>query len=702
MTPNRILLNLETLRPRLVAGVIFIDAGPSHLFLKNAANAAYVKLTKKEATIIRMFDGTWTLPDILQEQIEESGTEYFQNTLDAIEKLNNGGFLADGPAASVLPSATRTASRGRFNNTILQFFAAALMSVPGLVFLVLCGAAGWLLPMAVQRGNILQAFTVLPTAGEPQRLLSYGGGLGVLWLTLALVITIKNLLSAFALSYDQCEILRPQLRFRYGLAFFECGLDDIVSAGTTVVSRLFLMRMLFPLLFMPAGVVLSYYLTFPEIVRQACWFAFLFGISPLMESDLTQYLYYVTEFGASGRPLNRFLRKKFLRGLFCNTVDNHAQEYFLGMSAAALLWLYFVYSALWGILLAGFSGLAADFMAGSVLMKTLTGIYFVILTLPLVVVLAVILSIGLSNAVEVSGSPLRRIVQLGRKIARGSVPAQGDLVAFLQGIPLFSKLDENELEVLTSRLRIVRLRPGATAIVQGDQGDAFYCVVSGKLHVIIEDEYCQERLVNELEPGGSFGEIALLESVPRTATVVAVEPSTLIELGRKEFEEFVVRSAGGGEKVTDLIRIGKMLMNSGGLFSSLAPCQINRLVAMLKREVYAAGDVIFHQGEPGDRFYIIDKGEVFVDYLDARGTPCRLILGKGEFFGEIALIKNMPRTATLTAAEDVELLYLTKNEFYDFLRHNAWVGVQFDEIVNRRIAGIENGCVVSSRKEVSD
>ncbi|CAK0771321.1 membrane hypothetical protein [Gammaproteobacteria bacterium] len=688
MNASNTLLNLETLRPRLVAGVTFIDAGPVHVFLKNLTKVTYVKLTKEEATLVQTFDGTRGLPDILQAQIEKTGTRYFQRTLDAIEKLNSGSFLADGPASDQSPSPDKIYQPSGFNNRALQFFATALTSLPGLVLLALCGVTGQLLATFSHGKKFFLAFSVLPTAGEMERVLAYGGGLIILWLTLVLVISMKNLLSAGALAYYQCEVLRPRLRFSYGLIFFDCELDDIVMAGRTRIFRLFAMRILFPLLFMPVAVALSFLWTFPEIVRQVCWFTFLFGVAPLFESELTKYMYYTTEFGSTGQPINRFLREKFLRGLFGQNGEVRVQNYLLGMSAAALLWLYGIYAALWGILLAGFTDLVVDFKVGGMLIKTLTSIYFIILTLPLVVVLAVFISIGISNAVSVTGSPLRRLTQLGRKIARGRVPAQGELAEFLRGIPLFSKLDSNEIDVLASRLRIVRLRPGTTAVAQGDPADAFYCVVSGKLRVTIEDEYCQERVVNELTPGGSFGEIALLESSPRTATVTAVEPSTLIELGRKEFENFVIRSAGGGEKVTDMINIGRMLMEGNSVFALLTPCQINRLVVLLKRENYRVGETIFHEGEPGDRFYIVNKGKVFVDLTETGSPVRRLTLGRGDFFGEIALIKRILRTATVTAAGDVEVLYLTKDEFYDFLGHNAWAGVRFDEVATRRMANV--------------
>ncbi|CAK0775493.1 membrane hypothetical protein [Gammaproteobacteria bacterium] len=688
MIPSNISLNLETLRPRLVDGVLFIDAGPYHFFLKNVINATYVKLTKEEAILIQTFDGTKTLPDILQEQIENSGTKYFRSTINAIEKLNQEGFLIDGPLSEVSAKSEEKSSHGRFDNAVLQFIASVFISIPSIALLTVCGIIGFLFSTNSHGGNIFLAFALSPTAGEQERIISYTLGLIILWMTLMLIVNIKNLLSAFALSYHQCQVLHPRLQFKYGLFFFDCELTDIVTAGNLVVTRLFAMRMGFPLLFMPICMALSYFWTFSEIVRQACWFVFLFSISPLLESEMTQYVYYITEFGAGGRPLHRFLRKKFLIELFSWRGEMRAQEYFLGMSAWACLWLYFVYAAFWNIFLSSFTGLAMDFMAGGLLMKTLTGMYFVIIIIPLVTLLAVFISIGISNAMTMTGSPLHRLNQLGKKIASRNTIVTGELTKFLREIPLFSKLNENEMSVLTSRLRIVRLRPGERAVTQGEEGDSFYCIVSGKLNVIIEDEYCREHILNELGPGSSFGEIALLERMPRTASVVAVKSSTLIELKRNEFDEFVVRSAGGGEKVTDMIRISKMIMEGRSILSHLTPCQVNHLIAMLKRETRKAGDIIFRYGEPGDRFYIINKGKVFVDPPGAENSARRLTLVKGEFFGEIALIKNIPRTATLIAAEEVELLYLTKNEFYYFLQHNARIGMQFDEIIDKRI--IEN------------
>jgi CRP-like cAMP-binding protein len=72
-----------------------------------------------------------------------------------------------------------------------------------------------------------------------------------------------------------------------------------------------------------------------------------------------------------------------------------------------------------------------------------------------------------------------------------------------------------------------------------------------------------------------------------------------------------------------------------------------------------AGDEIVRQGEPGDRFYVIDSGSVEV-VVDGRPGAS---LGPGDYFGEIALLRDVPRTATVRAREDGLLLTLTHDAF---------------------------------------
>jgi hypothetical protein len=112
--------------------------------------------------------------------------------------------------------------------------------------------------------------------------------------------------------------------------------------------------------------------------------------------------------------------------------------------------------------------------------------------------------------------------------ARIEVPAAE--LGLLQAIPLFAPLPAPALEHLAQRLEPARFSAGTEILRQGAPGDRFHIVVTGRVDVLQEG-----RSLGELGPGDSYGEIALLRDVPRTASVVALTDVTEYTLGRDEF-----------------------------------------------------------------------------------------------------------------------------------------------------------------------
>jgi CRP-like cAMP-binding protein len=101
------------------------------------------------------------------------------------------------------------------------------------------------------------------------------------------------------------------------------------------------------------------------------------------------------------------------------------------------------------------------------------------------------------------------------------------------------------------------------------------------------------------------------------------------------------------------------LLRALPMFASLAPPTIERLAAHLDRHETPAARPIIQEGEPGDRFYVIDEGRAAVT---VNGRAVRE-LTTGDGFGEIALLKNVPRTATVTAVTPVSLYGLERGVF---------------------------------------
>jgi CRP-like cAMP-binding protein len=109
--------------------------------------------------------------------------------------------------------------------------------------------------------------------------------------------------------------------------------------------------------------------------------------------------------------------------------------------------------------------------------------------------------------------------------------------------------------------------------------------------------------------------------------------------------------------VTELARIG--------LLASLPGETLHKLADRMRREEVAAGTVVLREGEPGDRFYVLLSGIAGVSQSSLGG---RSILRAGEFFGEVALAMNVPRTATITAMTPCVIASCDRKTFDDLLR----------------------------------
>jgi putative ABC transport system ATP-binding protein len=105
------------------------------------------------------------------------------------------------------------------------------------------------------------------------------------------------------------------------------------------------------------------------------------------------------------------------------------------------------------------------------------------------------------------------------------------------------------------------------------------------------------------------------------------------------------------------------LLQTVPLFKSLSVAVLKDISGKLARETHPAGTVIFRQGESGEKFYIVRRGHVDAVVAEEAKPTQQIRLGPSQFFGELALLRNQPRSATITTVDEVELLTLTRTEF---------------------------------------
>ncbi|HSE84155.1 MAG TPA: DUF1003 domain-containing protein [Thermodesulfobacteriota bacterium] len=123
-------------------------------------------------------------------------------------------------------------------------------------------------------------------------------------------------------------------------------------------------------------------------------------------------------------------------------------------------------------------------------------------------------------------------------------------------------------------------------------------------------------------------------------------------------------------------------------FSELGDEEVLALQSLLKPRSFKANETVFWIGESGTDFCIVQQGSVALTYPDETGKENTLaVLGPGDFFGELSLLDGGPRTATSRAVTDVQLLYLTREEFLDFIRAHPSSTIHMLQVLGRRQRG---------------
>ncbi len=126
------------------------------------------------------------------------------------------------------------------------------------------------------------------------------------------------------------------------------------------------------------------------------------------------------------------------------------------------------------------------------------------------------------------------------------------------------------------------------------------------------------------------------------------------------------------------------------LFSQLSAADLQRVVEVARDRAYPKNSVILFEDDPGDALYVVAKGQVKVVLIGEDGREVILsVLGEGEFFGEMALIDDEPRSAHVIAMEDSTLYVLRREDFQGILEHSPGIGLALLRELSRRLRRVD-------------
>jgi CRP-like cAMP-binding protein/Na+-translocating ferredoxin:NAD+ oxidoreductase RNF subunit RnfB len=232
-------------------------------------------------------------------------------------------------------------------------------------------------------------------------------------------------------------------------------------------------------------------------------------------------------------------------------------------------------------------------------------------------------------------------------------------------VPLFSGLTTLQLREVLLDSTILNPKPGSVIFEYNDYTDTFYSIVNGTVEVQINPKDPKKKV--PLGQGIFFGEMGLISGRRRTATVTAGNDCVLIETPRRTMSK-LISSVASVKKIIDGAFLRRAIQAQIG-YDTPTDC-LDDLVNTARIDSFNSGDIIFKEGDPGDSLHLIRKGSVTISRSIGGRDRVLSYVASGNYIGEMALLTDSPRAATVRASISTETIRLDADAFKKVLKSN--------------------------------
>jgi cAMP-dependent protein kinase regulator len=288
-----------------------------------------------------------------------------------------------------------------------------------------------------------------------------------------------------------------------------------------------------------------------------------------------------------------------------------------------------------------------------------------------------------------------RLAQLYTKKRFETIPSRP-----FDRIPIFSELEEQELQSFLGRLHVRTFQKGILVCREGEGGDSLFMIGRGEVAITKRMAGGKEVWVRNLKEGDLFGEFGFFTDQKRHATVKAITECELLELCRDDLEELVKAHPRVMEVLQHLFkeRILDLFLALSPIFSSLTSSDRDEIFKRFRLLRVPEETLLFKGGDPSTSLYLVKSGEVEIFTQNRRGRKvCLSKLTCGNLFGEISLLFSKPRMAYAKTTRPSELLELTKEDLDACLLHFPTLRSTLEELSFHRLSRTKE---ILSQKEV--
>ena len=660
-------------RPRMAADVelkeFHLKWGNDYAMLANPRDLLHYRLTPEEAELVKLMDGTRTVKEIVLDRFQESGDLGLTGVVELVRQLHSDNFLdrrytnTDTIVSRALdPVSVRRAKAREFAKTLSIEWKGADRFVRWLynrLFKVFFNRMVLVVTTVMALGGV--AFFVGVVRRHQFTLTGHSLAIGFLALLILeyLMVFIHELGHALVLVHHRRKIKAAGFMIYFGSPSFFIEASDglmldrearMAQAFAGPYGQLIIASIASGIAFVFPNWVLSETLYRYAVLNYLTVFM---NLVPLLELDG----YYI---------LADLIQVPDLRP---RSLQFFHHDLWHGLRSRRRLTKQEVGLTLYAVL--GFLFTVASFYTAYFYWKTVFGGLIIrlwqggLITQILLVALAMLVAGPLvRGGINFLRALLRRIKALGQRVRfRFEQKWRVEAAEMIDALPLFDDVPVEILNELAGRVKLRTFSRGQPVVRQGDRAESFYVIRRGTLQVVEENPQTGgERPLRLLGKGDSFGELALIQGAPRSVTVRALDEAELFEVDKGTFDQLLADMVHVPEFAPSLQAVAELRE-----LPPFAHLESDELLELLERGEWILvrpGGHIVEQGQVGDAFYAVRSGQVDVT---ENGELVRT-LGPGSHFGEIALLLDVPRTATVTARTPVRAYRLDRVGFDRLVR----------------------------------
>jgi CRP-like cAMP-binding protein len=238
-----------------------------------------------------------------------------------------------------------------------------------------------------------------------------------------------------------------------------------------------------------------------------------------------------------------------------------------------------------------------------------------------------------------------------------------DKLNLVNRLPLFAFLSESTRAKMLEDMQNHNFLPGEALVQQGEQGRDLFLLLKGEAQAVFRDATGKTHLVGKLRDGDAFGEVALIDDIPRTASIIAKTECYALTLSKEDFQRHILEQQPDTDRIKQMIRLSSFFKRHP-LLSRMSASNQAAVIEKLRYRSATGNEEVLGPDQVDPRFFLVYTGRLTI--LGAEREQ-EFLLGSEDCFGYLLAGQNPAFLPRIKAKEGSGLLTLSQADFKELI-----------------------------------